>query len=483
MREIVMRRGRVWVLGVGVLGILWSAGAAHGDVSIVHYPDGREISGTVVAVGEKDFRWRLDGSRDEQTTPYSQVEWIEFPPLDGWDDAQLLLEDGQYEEAAAYFDEIASVRHTGNYHPAPGNFATLAQLRALDCYRRVVNLERIVALARLFEPELLPPSEEPPGVILGVWADVGAGDWEEAKVKLDAIEGIAGDSREAIELGYLRGVVFSELGQPDVGLTELAKTYTINLGTEPDIARAAIQKSTDILVSMELAERMPEVKGLVHLYAGIYGGQELWDGASADLAALKDKDTQLEYVAGRKARETQELGMIEAKAKPGEENVLFRVDFDPGRRQGNLSDPEFNILKKDDGTFEFKGVDSGHSYVLTGVQARGEEVKYEPGKVYAFSITGYAPEGSKLAKCFVELGFEDDGQFEALARWDDFVTSGAKEGFENRRRIEVTTGISADSPGLGKPVSIRVSGNGGKEIRFVSDGVVEVREEGAGDAG
>jgi hypothetical protein len=457
------------VLASGVLSV-------SAQVSVVHYPDGREIAGTVVGVNENDFRWRLEGSRDVQTTPYSEINWIEFPSLEGWDDAQLAFEDGQYEEAAKYFEKIASVRYSGNYHPAPGNFATLAQLRALDCFRRLVNMEQIVALARLFEPELLPPSEKNPGAVLEVWAAVGAEKWEEAKAIIDTIEGVEADSREAIELGFLRGMILSELGQPDLGLTELAKTYTINLGTEPGLAKAAIRKSTDILVSMELQHRMLEVKGLVHLYAGIYGGQKLWEGASEDLVALLKEEAQMEFYAG-KAPEGQQLEVIKAESKPGEAGVLFKVDFDPKRRKGNLSDPKYCIVRKDDGTFEFRGKGHGHNYTLTSTQATTDGgMKYELDRRYVFSITAYAPKKSKLAKCVVSLGYEKKGEFEELAGWSNFATSGAKQGYENRRRIEVEATIEPGSPAIGKPVTIRISGNGGREIRFVSDGVVELKE-------
>jgi hypothetical protein len=462
---------------LGVAALLFASGviSAWSRLSVVHFPDGREISGTVVGVDENSFRWQLQGSGDVQTTPYSKVKWIVFPPLEGWDDAQLAFEDAQFEEAAEYFDKIASVRHSGNYHPAPGNFATLAQLRALECHRRLVNLEQIVALARLFEPELLPPSEKDPGKILDVWAAVGAEDWEKANEIVDTIEGIEGDSREAIELGFLRGTILCELGQTDLGLTELAKTYTINLGTEPGIAEAAIRKSTDVLISLEQVDRMPEVKGLVQLYAGIYGGQALWDGASGDLAALMEEETQMEFFAG-KAPEGQEMELIEAEAKPGEENVIFRVDFDPERRRGNLSDPKFCIVRKEDETYEFKGEDRGHSYTLTASQATGEGVNYEAESTYVFSITGYAPVGSKLAKCLVELGYEDKGRFTSIKTWDDYAASGAKDGFENRRRIEVQKKVRADSDAVGKPITVRVSGAGGNETRFVSDGVIEKKD-------
>ena len=66
-----------------------------------------------------------------------QVDYVEFEQLAIWPQIMEAFNNGEYERALKGFEPISNTRTGATHYPAPGNFATLAERRLLDCYRKL----------------------------------------------------------------------------------------------------------------------------------------------------------------------------------------------------------------------------------------------------------------------------------------------------------------------------------------------------------
>lgn len=492
-------------------------GLVRAQDATIHFKSGRTLAADIVSVDKENVHWRLDAvSKDVQETPHAQIEYVDFPPIAGWEDAETAFDEGRLEDAAELYEKFAAIQFSGNYYPAPGNFSTLARRRLFDIYSRLVNPE---ALARYYDRiriDLLPAAERDLSPVLACWNAAGKKKWEQLIEIAGKIENLDPVSREAAELGYLKGLAYTELGDFNRALTEFGRAYTLNLGTDSELAKTALRHSADLIESLGVKERNAETQALIHVYAEVYGNNALWEDASSKFQALQklelrssyeeseDKTGQVAAADVDKLVETtdyesvmppkpQEIAAVTpvggtglepesepepdpakpaAPTKIAADGTIFKVSFNPGALKGNASDPKYNLYQDKSGAARFRVKSGRHTYTLTSAQA-GSGVVYEADGEYEFSITSYCPDSKeKRAECVIELGYLEEGRFLNVERHLGSACKDGKGGYNNRVRNKVVGRVETGDAAVGKPVTIRLKGNGNKEVHFVGDGTV-----------
>ena len=266
---------------VGGLGSM----AAQDGGTMIFFKDGRALTGTVTSIGQTQLQWRLPGLPQAQTLNYDQIDFIEFPQSSQWVEVMELFQNGQFDQAAEIFKAFSLQKNQQTFYPAPGNFATLAERRLLDCYRRLRLPEEIALVSRKIEWDKLPESERAVASIIDCWSAVGNGDWQGARDAFTKARAELDDTDPAAaELGFLNGLISKGLEDPDDSAVQFGRSFAPDAAADPSMAADALRQAIEQIIPN--TERRAELRALVHLYAELHGNGKLWDGAGDFLTKM-----------------------------------------------------------------------------------------------------------------------------------------------------------------------------------------------------
>ena len=246
----------------------------------------------LVSISERGIMWTgIDSEIPPRMMGYDKISHIEFPTPDGWQQANYEFERGNYPKAIPIFLGIANNK-SAHYHPAPGNYSSLALLRIIDCFREVGQAEKIVALSEKLDVTTLPPAIQPQLELVACWTALGKGDWEDALTKVRAISASPLETG-AVDRGYIKGVALENLGETEEAIMAYAEVYTMEFGSRGDLPLKALQKATDLLENLRNENRSEELRALVHTYAHVFNQGSLWEEAGPQAQKLLTKPLKI----------------------------------------------------------------------------------------------------------------------------------------------------------------------------------------------
>jgi len=255
------------------------------ELGTIHLKDGKSITVEIVAADRGQVIWRVDERAESQAqiTLRSLIESVDFPPTDLWMQAEIAYESGKMEEAIKLYNQI-SVDPFVHYYAIPGNFASLAQVRLLDCYRIKMDQTAIVKQADKVQREFqnLPLKLRKIDPAIKGWIAISKKKWEEA---ITAIEGEDPPSPEGF---LLKGMALESLGRKEEAVQAYAGAYILNFGGTVNVAKQALQRSAAILAESGNEDRKSEIQAQAKIYRDLFGKGKLWAGAPEWLIKLAD---------------------------------------------------------------------------------------------------------------------------------------------------------------------------------------------------
>ncbi len=233
---------------------------------------GNRITKVVITgITSNAISYRVTRTQGEAQLPFSQIESIEWPEPEPWEQAVNHFHKMEYKEAAALFEKFPLAPQRFTKHPAPGNFTTRARRMLLEIYRIQMDGKSLASHFDALQPELqlLPPAERriPPAV--EGWIAESKKDWP-------TIETLAGKHPFDPEVAYLAGLAHLEENDTSAADFAFTKAYTLDVGGNTTIARKALQQS------IKLKPTSPKV----HTYANLFGKGKLWSDAPSPATDL-----------------------------------------------------------------------------------------------------------------------------------------------------------------------------------------------------
>lgn len=286
-----------WI--VSSLIVLWGTSVAFGQgrSSAIVLKNGQALEGEVKEVTETGVKWVLPGLPQPQIYRYDQIDSIEFAATEEWHNAMTLFQQGNYPEAAKAFKAISLKRDSSTHYPAPGNFASLADRRLLDCYRRMRTASDIAYIAKRIEWDKLPSRERLVEGIIDCWAAVGNENWDEAEKAIEtAKEKRLAISPASAELAYIAGLIALGKEQPNEAVLHFSRSYGPDAAADASMAADALERCIEIVRTD--SERASELRAMVRLYVELYGNGSLWEEADDFLRKIA-----LEVVGNPTAKE------------------------------------------------------------------------------------------------------------------------------------------------------------------------------------
>ena len=181
----------------------------------------------ISSVTKSGVMWSTIGSDvPPRVLAYEKIDRVDFPEPDFWLQANQDFNRGNYQKAVARFLEIANNRK-GHYYPTPGNYASLATMRIIDCCRELGQPEKIVPFADKLDPQSLTSTERNRWPLVQAWSALGKGEWQAALDKADAFE-LTPLQTGSADRGYIRGLALEKLGKPAEAIMAYAEAYTFN---------------------------------------------------------------------------------------------------------------------------------------------------------------------------------------------------------------------------------------------------------------
>jgi hypothetical protein len=257
----------------------------------IQLDDGRFIEAIISGIETDQVKWRSPSGGATQPIPYDKIDSILFTPTPQFSQAMELFDSGDIEQAVEAFKPISVDVTKRTYYPAPGNFATLAQRRLLDCYRKLSKATDIAYIQKNIQWDKLPKHEQNLAAIIDLWADVGNGKWEHGiEAAETARKAYRNTDPEVNEIGYLLGTVYKNLEDPENAVVHFGEGYGL-VTSNPRLAATSMIESANMLQTMmeEFPEREPELKATLHLYAELIGNGKIWEGASPPLVTLFER--------------------------------------------------------------------------------------------------------------------------------------------------------------------------------------------------
>ena len=241
---------------------------------VLYLTDGRVIEGSYQTIKDDRIVWVMSGI-GETSIPLNRVDYIDFPAPTVWKQLMEAFESGDLEKAIKGFRTVSNQKSKITYHPAPGNFANLAERRLLDCYRKTKEWGELRYIASKIEWDKLPAAEQAMKPMTQVWAKIGGEEWDEALTMADEL----GATSQGIstELGFARAIAYRGKGDEKGAVIALAEAFGPYPGKDRALAQEALIEAASIL--REDPERQPEMRALVHIYANLFGNGQLWKGA------------------------------------------------------------------------------------------------------------------------------------------------------------------------------------------------------------
>lgn len=284
-----------------LMALLPVAGFGQGKATI-RLSSGAVIEADITQLGAESLSFLTPGSGLAVKIPYNQIDAVIFPETPEWTRARQAYEFGRYAEAAELFGIIAGQTADPRHgHPAPGNYASLARRRQIDCLRRLGDAAGVARHLPEMDVSKLPAAERNLPPVLNAWAAAAAKDWSRViAIASEADATVLSD--QGSELAYLTGLAQQAAGQTNEALIAWGRAYSVPDASGSDFApRSAMEQA---LIALETADeksaiRQAERRSLAHLYAMRHGRGKLWDGAPPRaVAALTEPLTTGEAALG-----------------------------------------------------------------------------------------------------------------------------------------------------------------------------------------
>lgn len=317
------RKASFWAAAVFTL----LSGDMKGQEVTIELSNGTILSARVESVDSSSMAIRAGAGQAIARLDYAQIDSVEWPETPAWIEAEQWFRLGRYQEAVETFREIAGKKDSREtFYPAPGNFATKAQLRLLDCFRLLGDADKLAEMFPQLEADKLPASQRKLPVTYRAWADVGSEKWAEVlKATEPDAKNPARTTEEGIELAYLRGIALEESGRVSEAQLAYASAYSLNAATDLRLSEWALRRSIAMLERTaaerekarderrEEAEDLFELRAQVKLYASLFGKGNLWDEAGPLAVAALEEDLRLGHQAlGQNARNRVKGQMAES---------------------------------------------------------------------------------------------------------------------------------------------------------------------------
>lgn len=382
-----------------------AASTGHAAPAKITLKNGLSQIGDIASADRNGVMWRGRNTGAARLVNHNQIAKIDFRAPKEWEEANTHFYKRDYAKAIALYSAIAS-NPGAHYFPAPGNFASLAMLRLVDCYSETGNSQDLTKVVAMIDPNSLALSDQGDLGTISCWAALGKGDWESALAMLEKV----GDDPMipgAADRAFIRGVALEKTGKPEDAIVAYAGAYSLEFGGQNGMSRRALQNSVKLLQSLKDETRREELRALVHSYAHIFNDGKLWENPNPvdqDLFAENLELTKAEFRDGESPdspiiaiRFRQKTLLQRGKSKP----FSFIPDLpSPGEDQAKKENviPSVSIAKLSSTEVTLKieaNTGSGITYqrsnglgVFKESQSAEDQSINEPGESLSFSVTG-----------------------------------------------------------------------------------------------
>ncbi|MDF1753344.1 MAG: hypothetical protein P1U89_11250 [Verrucomicrobiales bacterium] len=305
--------GQACVIILSLLLVLSTIHAQQPVTATVHRNDGLVRSVQIRTANNNGIMWTGRGAPNPEFMPHDEIAYVDFAEPDLWEEANNDYYQGDYTKAIAAFSSIANNAYA-HFHPTPGNYASLARLRLIECYRETGNAKAIVETAAKLQGGSLPKAYRARMEVVEAWAELGKGKWNEALQKAESISAnpIAPDRND---LGFIKAIALEKTGKTNEAIIAYGTAFTVDFGGSRLLAKRALQNAILLLINQNNPDRETELHSLVHTYAKVYNKGSLWDGAPAKAVELLERKLDLPEIKA-KPKEKPAAAESETAAEP-----------------------------------------------------------------------------------------------------------------------------------------------------------------------
>ena len=262
--------------------ILLAGGVGRAELATMHLRDGRSLTVELMQVDRGQIQWKVSASVTQvQQTLRSQIDYVDFTPTNEWEAAEAAFQSGKLNEAINLYTTVLNAP-ASQFYPMPGNFASLAKVRLLDCHRIRMDMKAIAAQAAIVRDEFadLPPSHRKLDPEVTAWVAISRQNWQAA---IDAVTDVKIPTPETY---LVRGMAYEGIGALEEAIRQYAGAYVLNFGGPTELTRTSLRRSAEMLAKLKNQDRQNELQGLVKIYQDLFGKGNLWEGAPEWLVKL-----------------------------------------------------------------------------------------------------------------------------------------------------------------------------------------------------
>ena len=262
--------------------IFLAGGVGRAELATMHLRDGRSLTVELMKVDRGQIQWKVSASVTQvQQTLRSQIDYVDFPPTNEWEAAEAAFQSDKLNEAINLYTTVLNAP-ASQFYPMPGNFASLAKVRLLDCHRIRMDMKAIAAQAAIVRDEFadLPPSHRKLDPEVTAWVAISRQNWQAA---IDAVKDVKIPTPETY---LVRGMAYEGIGALEEAIRQYAGAYVLNFGGPTELTRTSLRRSAEMLAKLKNQDRQNELQGLVKIYQDLFGKGNLWEGAPEWLVKL-----------------------------------------------------------------------------------------------------------------------------------------------------------------------------------------------------
>lgn len=275
-------------VGLAVALVTLSGGFLRAELATIYLTNGEARTVELVSADRGQISWKDTATaRQVNQTFRSQVDYVVFPTTPEWREAEELMQSRKFAEAIPAYQKVVASPVT-HYYPFPGNYTSLAMYRLLLCYRNLMDINNIAKQANAVRQELtnLPPDFREIDPTNTAWVAFSERRWD---IMLEEASKVDPPTPESF---FLQGQAYAQLGKKPESIQAFAGVYTLNWGGNLLLTRTAMERSALLLSQLGIPEREIELIAQLKLYRDLFGGGDLWEGASEKLKQLADGEIQ-----------------------------------------------------------------------------------------------------------------------------------------------------------------------------------------------
>lgn len=238
--------------------------AAPGEArAMIQLPDNSRRTGFIQNSNEQAIQFSTDQGVPGQAFALNQIKIAFLEANEIMASGRQAYNRADYKTAATEFGRVSDEYKTLAF--IPDNFACEARYYQLDCLRRLGDLKAMADLqaspVTKNIPTKLNETYRRPFQFLGIWAAVGADQWDSIKgIVANAQVPVTGDMKmlsapvwqkmslgELSQMAYLRGKILEKEGNTRAALDDYWRAATLTQGNDPAVRNLAIQGAMGIL--------------------------------------------------------------------------------------------------------------------------------------------------------------------------------------------------------------------------------------------